>query len=137
MRAHTHIYIRTHSQKPKSTTAVESVKAMNPSLNAIAHQNRVDPETEEIYDDQFFESLDGVANALDNVDASELYCSTITLSHHHPRSTPSHHHLHTFHFPPNSHQDSTWTDVASITANLSYNLVPSAQRGTSKWSSRM
>ena len=57
---------------------------MNPSLNAIAHQNRVGPETEGIYDDQFFESLDGVANALDNVDASELYRSTITLSHHHP-----------------------------------------------------
>ena len=57
---------------------------MNPSLNAVAHQNRVGPETEGIYDDQFFESLDGVANALDNVDASELYRSTITLSHHHP-----------------------------------------------------
>ncbi len=56
-------------QKPKSTTAVESVKAMNPHVNAVAHQNRVGPETEGVYDDAFFESLDGVANALDNVDA--------------------------------------------------------------------
>ena len=45
---------------------------MNPAFNAIAHQNRVGPETENVYDDNFFESLDGVANALDNVDASEL-----------------------------------------------------------------
>ena len=58
-------------QKPKSTTAVESARAMNPAFNAIAHQNRVGPETENVYDDTFFESLDGVANALDNVDASE------------------------------------------------------------------
>ena len=44
---------------------------MNPALNAIAHENRVGPESEDVYDDKFFESLDGVANALDNVDASE------------------------------------------------------------------
>ena len=62
------------SQKPKSTTAVESARAMNPAFNAIAHQNRVGPETENVYDDKFFESLDGVANALDNVDASESKC---------------------------------------------------------------
>lgn len=43
---------------------------MNPAMNVIAHENRVGPETEGVYDDAFFESLDGVANALDNVDAS-------------------------------------------------------------------
>lgn len=42
---------------------------MNPQVNVIAHQNRVGPETENVYDDDFFEKLDGVANALDNVDA--------------------------------------------------------------------
>ncbi len=47
------------------------MKAMNPAMNAVAHLNRVGPETEDTYDDAFFESLDGVANALDNVDASE------------------------------------------------------------------
>ena len=62
-------------QKPKSTTAVETVKTMNPTMNAIAHQNRVGPESESTYDDKFFESLDGVANALDNVDASMLLLS--------------------------------------------------------------
>lgn len=42
---------------------------MNPHANVIAHENRVGPETESVYDDAFFEDLDGVANALDNVDA--------------------------------------------------------------------
>lgn len=42
---------------------------MNPYVNITAHENRVGPETEGVYDDIFFEALDGVANALDNVDA--------------------------------------------------------------------
>merc|ERR1719309_1548666 len=42
---------------------------MNPSFNIKGHQNRVDPETEDVFTDDFFESLDGVTNALDNVDA--------------------------------------------------------------------
>lgn len=42
---------------------------MNPSINIVAHENRVGTESENVYDDDFFEALDGVANALDNVDA--------------------------------------------------------------------
>ena len=45
---------------------------MNPSFNVTVHENRVGPETENIYDDAFFEGLSGVANALDNVDARKL-----------------------------------------------------------------
>ncbi|XP_050732741.1 ubiquitin-like modifier-activating enzyme 1 isoform X1 [Eriocheir sinensis] len=56
-------------QKPKADTAGAAVKKMNPEVNIIAHQNRVGPETERLYDDTFFEALDGVANALDNVEA--------------------------------------------------------------------
>lgn len=55
--------------KMKSETAAQAVKQMNPELHVTAHQNRVGPDTEKIYDDDFFEALDGVANALDNVDA--------------------------------------------------------------------
>ncbi|KAM9342996.1 ubiquitin-like modifier-activating enzyme 1 isoform 1-T2 [Pholidichthys leucotaenia] len=55
--------------KMKSDTAAAAVKQMNPSIRITSHQNRVGPETEKVYDDDFFESLDGVANALDNVDA--------------------------------------------------------------------
>lgn len=56
-------------QKMKSQTAADAVKKMNPDMNIIAHQNRVGPDTEKIYNDDFFEELDGVCNALDNVDA--------------------------------------------------------------------
>uniref|UniRef100_A0A8C1TDL5 Ubiquitin-activating enzyme E1 n=1 Tax=Cyprinus carpio TaxID=7962 RepID=A0A8C1TDL5_CYPCA len=56
-------------QKMKSETAAAAVKLMNPSVRITGHQNRVGPDTEKVYDDDFFESLDGVTNALDNVDA--------------------------------------------------------------------
>ena len=53
----------------KSVTAGKAVKQMNPDFKIVCHQNRVCPETESVYDDDFYEALDGVANALDNVDA--------------------------------------------------------------------
>lgn len=54
---------------PKSRTAARAVKAMNNELNIIHHENKVCTETENVYSEFFFEHLDGVANALDNVDA--------------------------------------------------------------------
>lgn len=60
----------------KSDTAAAAVKKMNPSIRITGHQNRVGPETERVYDDDFFESLDGVANALDNVDARKKNVAT-------------------------------------------------------------
>ncbi|KAL3275982.1 hypothetical protein HHI36_020713 [Cryptolaemus montrouzieri] len=56
-------------QQAKSVTAAKVIKKMNPQVNVEAHENRVGTETENVYDDAFFENLDGVANALDNVDA--------------------------------------------------------------------
>lgn len=56
-------------QRAKSVTAAKAVRKMNPLMRVTAHENRVGPETEKCYDDTFFENLDGVANALDNVDA--------------------------------------------------------------------
>ena len=44
---------------------------MNPQINILSQENRVGAETENIYTDDFFESLSGVCNALDNVEASE------------------------------------------------------------------
>lgn len=55
--------------KFKSESAAQAVKQMNPEIKIVAHQNRVGPDVENIYDDDFFERLDGVANALDNIDA--------------------------------------------------------------------
>jgi len=53
----------------KSRTAAAAVKKMNPAARVTAHDNLVGAKTENIYDDTFFESLNGVANALDNVEA--------------------------------------------------------------------
>jgi len=58
-------------QKPKSTTAALAVKPMNSAMQIDAHTNRVGVETENIYDDDFYEKLTGVSTALDNVDASK------------------------------------------------------------------
>lgn len=56
-------------QKLKSVCAGDAVKKMNPLARIVAHQDRVGPETENFYNDDFFENLNGVANALDNVQA--------------------------------------------------------------------
>ncbi|NXS65513.1 UBA1 enzyme, partial [Pandion haliaetus] len=55
--------------KLKSERAAAAVREMNPALRVSSRPDRVGPDTERVYDDDFFEALDGVANALDNVDA--------------------------------------------------------------------
>eukprot|EP01102_Stenamoeba_stenopodia_P009142 TRINITY_DN2682_c0_g1_i3.p1 TRINITY_DN2682_c0_g1~~TRINITY_DN2682_c0_g1_i3.p1 ORF type:complete len:1013 (-),score=251.98 TRINITY_DN2682_c0_g1_i3:98-3136(-) len=57
---------------PKSTTAANAAKVMNPNLKIEANLDRVGPQTEEKYSDDFFEELDVVVNALDNV-AARIY----------------------------------------------------------------
>lgn len=58
-----------HIGKSKSDVASKVVKDMNPEVNIEAHLNRMGPETEHVYNGKFFDSLDGVANALDNIPA--------------------------------------------------------------------
>ena len=55
----------------KSEAASKAVQAMNPDLNGhiTMLKDRVSQDTEEIFNEDFWESLDGVTNALDNVDA--------------------------------------------------------------------
>ena len=56
--------------QPKSKTSAEFIhKHVNPEIKIEAKTDRVGPETENIFDDEFFEGLDFVANALDNVSA--------------------------------------------------------------------
>lgn len=55
--------------RAKSTTAADAVAKMNPELSVLAQENRVGPETESVYTDEFFEELTVVVNALDNVEA--------------------------------------------------------------------
>ncbi|KAI7213993.1 Ubiquitin-activating enzyme E1 [Hortaea werneckii] len=55
----------------KSESAAAAVQAMNPELNGkiTAMKDRVAQDTEHIFNEDFWNSLDGVTNALDNVDA--------------------------------------------------------------------
>jgi len=55
--------------KPKSVVAASAARRMNPGVTIEAHENLVGPDTEEVYNERFFNSLTGVANALDNVEA--------------------------------------------------------------------
>ncbi|CCI39648.1 unnamed protein product [Albugo candida] len=56
-------------QQPKAQVAGMAVKVMNPEINVKTHIARVGPETEDLFSDEFFESLSGVCTALDNVQA--------------------------------------------------------------------
>lgn len=57
--------------KMKSDCAAEAVQAMNPDLTGhiVCLKDRVSPETEEVFNEVFWSKLDGVTNALDNVEA--------------------------------------------------------------------
>ncbi|KAL4461677.1 hypothetical protein ABPG72_016686 [Tetrahymena utriculariae] len=53
----------------KSECATRAGKIMNPKLHIEALKERVDPENERIFNDSFWEGLDFVVNAVDNVKA--------------------------------------------------------------------
>uniref|UniRef100_A0A803MW84 E1 ubiquitin-activating enzyme n=3 Tax=Chenopodium quinoa TaxID=63459 RepID=A0A803MW84_CHEQI len=53
----------------KSTVAAAAAIAINPQFHVEALQNRVGSETENVFDDTFWENLSVVVNALDNVNA--------------------------------------------------------------------
>jgi ubiquitin-activating enzyme E1 len=52
--------------KHKASAAAEVVMRMNPDMKVEAQNNRVGEDSQDVYNDEFMESLDGVANALDN-----------------------------------------------------------------------
>ncbi|XP_057433289.1 ubiquitin-activating enzyme E1 1-like isoform X2 [Lotus japonicus] len=53
----------------KSTVAASAAASINSRFNIEALQNRVSPETENVFHDSFWENLSVVINALDNVNA--------------------------------------------------------------------
>eukprot|EP00755_Sulcionema_specki_P008396 Sspe_Gene.5903::Locus_1971_Transcript_1_1_Confidence_1.000_Length_3314::g.5903::m.5903/K03178/UBE1, UBA1; ubiquitin-activating enzyme E1 len=53
----------------KSEAASVAAKKMNEDFNVVSKQERVQPSTENIFDDYFWDSLDVVVNALDNIKA--------------------------------------------------------------------
>ncbi|XP_028679921.2 ubiquitin-like modifier-activating enzyme 1 isoform X2 [Erpetoichthys calabaricus] len=69
--------------KMKSITAAEAVRKMNPSLRITAHQDRLGPETSDVYGYQFFSKLDVVFTALDSVEA-RVYVDGCCVEHQKP-----------------------------------------------------
>ncbi|WVO16344.1 hypothetical protein L204_104019 [Cryptococcus depauperatus] len=71
--------------KFKAESAAAAVVDMNPQLKGkiISHEDRVGPETENVYGDNFFNTLDGVTNALDNVSARQ-YMDRRCVFYHKP-----------------------------------------------------
>lgn len=63
------LFRKQHVGKPKSVTAAGAAKEMNPDLRITTFETFVGESTENIFDDKFWDSLDGVWNALDNVKA--------------------------------------------------------------------
>ncbi|KAH7134240.1 hypothetical protein EDB81DRAFT_94304 [Dactylonectria macrodidyma] len=55
----------------KSDCAAKAVQRMNPELvgHIETRKERVSPETESVFNEEFWQNLDGVTNALDNVEA--------------------------------------------------------------------
>ncbi|XP_076912433.1 ubiquitin-activating enzyme E1 1-like [Bidens hawaiensis] len=53
----------------KSTVAATAATLINPSFKIEALQNRASPDSENVFDDTFWENLSVVVNALDNVNA--------------------------------------------------------------------
>ena len=63
------LFRNTDIDKFKSSTAADAAKAMNPGMNITAFQEKVAPDTEHIFGDDFYDKLSGVCTALDNVEA--------------------------------------------------------------------
>eukprot|EP01064_Diplonema_japonicum_P010025 TRINITY_DN173_c0_g1_i2.p1 TRINITY_DN173_c0_g1~~TRINITY_DN173_c0_g1_i2.p1 ORF type:complete len:1033 (+),score=317.78 TRINITY_DN173_c0_g1_i2:35-3133(+) len=67
----------------KSKCAAEAARVMNPDMNITYLTEKVAPTTEHIFDDAFWESLDCVTNALDNVIARQ-YVDSKCVGHRKP-----------------------------------------------------
>ena len=67
----------------KSEIAGRETILMNPDVKVEVHKNKVGPETEVIYNEDFFNSLTCVANALDNVNA-RLFVDSLCIKYKKP-----------------------------------------------------
>jgi ubiquitin-activating enzyme E1 len=68
---------------PKSLTAVKAAMHMNPHFQANSYELKVAPESETVFNDDFYDSLDFVWTALDNVEA-RLYVDQRCMFYHVP-----------------------------------------------------
>lgn len=77
------LFRNTDINRPKSTTAIRAVTDMNAHFQGTAYEQKVALETEHLFNDDFYESLDMVCTALDNVDA-RLYVDSKCLFYQKP-----------------------------------------------------
>ena len=65
------LFRESHLRKPKSLTAAEAIKKMNPHLegHVEARLDKIHKDTLSIYNEQFYKEQSVVTNALDNVAA--------------------------------------------------------------------
>lgn len=77
------LFRRSDIGQSKSLTAAKKAIQMNPLVNITAHCNKVGPDTVNIYDNKFFEKMDVIANALDNVDA-RLFVDHLCIRYNKP-----------------------------------------------------
>uniref|UniRef100_A0A7S4D0L7 E1 ubiquitin-activating enzyme n=1 Tax=Eutreptiella gymnastica TaxID=73025 RepID=A0A7S4D0L7_9EUGL len=77
------LFRRQHVGQLKSSTAAAAAKVINHSIKIRHMSHKVHPETEHIFDDRFWDRLDGVVNALDNIPA-RLYVDSKCISYRKP-----------------------------------------------------
>ncbi len=63
------LFRKNHVGHSKSKTACSIAQEINQNLKIEAYTTYVDPSTESVFNDQFWESLDFVVNAVDNIKA--------------------------------------------------------------------
>lgn len=63
------LFRQRHIGQPKAVVAAEMAAKLNPLFSVHALTSKVSPETEHLFDDAFWEDVDVVVTALDNVDA--------------------------------------------------------------------
>jgi len=63
------LFRKKHIGSMKSAVAAQVVKQMNADLNIKSMNDKVAPQTEQTFDDEFWDSMDCITNALDNVQA--------------------------------------------------------------------
>jgi ubiquitin-activating enzyme E1 len=61
------LFRRRHIGSSKATVASNAGRCINNNMNIKVYETRVEPLTESIFNDGFWESLDIVVNALDNI----------------------------------------------------------------------
>ena len=69
--------------KSKSQTAAKKIKLLNPDCEIKVYENKVCKETENIFNKQFYQNIDIILNALDNVDA-RVYVDKQTIKYEKP-----------------------------------------------------